>query len=891
MVQFSNGEFNFLQYGGLNASHLKALSSASTGTSAGMDAMGNMQQRITMQLPLPTPVSALGQAGATGNETAQVNQAQILQKQQLAPSGQPQQPTGAPFMLPQGPLMNQLAQLLAQQASNMMQQQQQQQAAGSAAQQMQRLQALPRTGSQPQVAQQMQPAPLPTHPQAPQAQLTQQQQAMLQRIATMQQQAVAQQQQQQQQAVADQQQQAAQQQQQQQQAAAQQQQQMTTEQQRQLSQLQATVAQAQAQASAAQQQQPSQQLQFNGDPNALLQQLQFAQLQQQFQAAQAHASSQAMAASQSMKPPPLPVASKGSGPLSVPSDVQEQLKVHFNRAQNQQGAIAPTPVLPRSSDGVAFQVSKKVKSVSKDGGMKPAAKMKSPPYGNAIGSTFPRTTTLVSSVEVTSSSGLITASDTDGEMSRKTKKSKIMEAARSDSPLYDDDDYDDDDDDEPVSAEVKAKTNRDRNREHARNTRLRKKAYLEKLKTTVDELCRERDTLVSERAGAANLLVEMHNTRTEVLMSLFALRSTNEKRRDLWASILDESCFSCVVPVTPYRSFPASEVQVSKCQRTIMGIDGMIADTSSLHVLFDSLVDRSRFPLGKIEFRYTLITEEAVVAGNQMMARWTMSTVNAVQCGVKMEVSKSGMLCCRFNSGHKIIGLELMFDVMAFMLQLKQAAGTETFSVIPNTVQTCQRTFEKPVVMTLAEPPYTIIQVNSEWEKMTGYTAEEVVGKANTGILQGSSTDRKSVDEMMNEIRFRRPFSTVLMNVKKSGEVFRNFLLLFPLSTDSRITHYIAITDFVDHPSSSGLSLSQLQAPSSLLVTQLKPNQDSNVGKSAIPSGQASFAPSGIAASGSQRSASSGSSDAFNGMPPPPTPTTPGSKAASLTGKRSHESV
>ena len=44
-----------------------------------------------------------------------------------------------------------------------------------------------------------------------------------------------------------------------------------------------------------------------------------------------------------------------------------------------------------------------------------------------------------------------------------------------------------------------AKANRDRNREHARNTRLRKKAYLEKLKTTVDELCRERDTLVSER--------------------------------------------------------------------------------------------------------------------------------------------------------------------------------------------------------------------------------------------------------------------------------------------------------------------------------------------------------------------------------------------------------
>merc|ERR1711935_1321586 len=88
------------------------------------------------------------------------------------------------------------------------------------------------------------------------------------------------------------------------------------------------------------------------------------------------------------------------------------------------------------------------------------------------------------------------------------------------------------------------KANRDRNREHARNTRLRKKAYLETLKSTVNDLCQERDTLVTERAGAASILVEMNNTRTEVLMSFFALRSANEKRRPLWASILDESCFT-----------------------------------------------------------------------------------------------------------------------------------------------------------------------------------------------------------------------------------------------------------------------------------------------------------------------------------------------------------
>ena len=71
----------------------------------------------------------------------------------------------------------------------------------------------------------------------------------------------------------------------------------------------------------------------------------------------------------------------------------------------------------------------------------------------------------------------------------------------------------------------KAKANRDQNREHTKNTRLRKKEYLEKLKITVDELCRERDTLVNKRAGAASKLLEMHSIRTGVLMSFFALRS------------------------------------------------------------------------------------------------------------------------------------------------------------------------------------------------------------------------------------------------------------------------------------------------------------------------------------------------------------------------------
>ncbi|CAB9523016.1 Blue-light-activated protein [Seminavis robusta] len=566
-------------------------------------------------------------------------------------------------------------------------------------------------------------------------------------------------------------------------------------QQQQVQQVQAQQVQAQVQQL---QQAAAQQFQITGDANAFLRQLQVAQIQQQFNALQQQGAlaqapmgtPQQQAQQQAALQQQLQQLQRGQVPLvAVPAQQQQQ-----------QPPQAPPPAQPAAPPPAAVPVVQQQRAAAKPPPKPPATKT--------------RTTTSRKRSPATAL-GVVSASDTDGELSRVSKKSaaELTSNSKKRKPP------------EPIDTSnmtpaQKAKANRDRNREHARNTRLRKKAYLEKLKSTVDELCKERDTLVSERAGAANLLVEMHNTRTEVLMSFFALRSTNEKRRKLWASILDESCFACVMPVTPYRSFPASEVQVSKCQRTVLGIDGMMADTASLHVLLSSLVDRSKYPHGKIEFCYTLVTEEAVVAGNQMMARWVMSTLNATQYGARMEVAKQGMLCCKFNSAHRITGLELMFDVMALMLQLKQAAGSESFSVIPNTVQTCQRSFDKPMVMTLADGPYTIVQVNQLWENMTGYKAEEIVGKTSCSVLQGPLTDKAALNELMSEVRFKRAASVMLVNYTKSGEKFRNYVVVFPLSTDSRITHYLALTSFVERVTENSVAVAAPTAPAATISQQ-----------------------------------------------------------------------
>ncbi len=542
-----------------------------------------------------------------------------------------------------------------------------------------------------------------------------------------------------------------------------------------------------------QQQQPQTAPQFI-DPNSILRRLQVAQLQQQFNAVQqaqaVHAQAQAALQQQ-----------------------QQQQRIQYpGQVQMIPSAVTSVPIITTTA-AVQPGLSATKKTV------------------RGMGQKAPQTQTKEKTRKsLSTKSPLVSASDTDGEVSLKhsTILEKKTSGTRKKSEAIDISN---------MTPEERQKANRDRNREHARNTRLRKKAYLETLKSTVNDLCQERDTLVTERAGAASILVEMNNTRTEVLMSFFALRSANEKRRPLWASILDESSFNCVLPVTPYRSFPASEVQVSKCQRTILGIDGMMSDTASLHVLLNTLVDRSRFPTAAIQFRYTLVTEEAVVAGNQMMARWVMQTLNATQCGARMEVSKQGMLCCKFNSAHKIVGLELMFDVMALMLQLKQAAGSDTFSVIPNTVQTCQRSFDSPMVMILADEPYTIVQVNKLWEDMSGYKAEEVVGRTSCRVLEGNQTDANAVEVFMDEMRFKRPTSAMILHYKKSGQRFKNFFTAYPLSTDSRITHYLMFTSHVgavtgadvsSKPTATTVAETQHVLPTNPQQVAIQPNNAQN---------------------------------------------------------------
>ena len=111
-----------------------------------------------------------------------------------------------------------------------------------------------------------------------------------------------------------------------------------------------------------------------------------------------------------------------------------------------------------------------------------------------------------------------------------------------------------------LSPEERAKANRDRNREHARSTRLRKKAYVQKLKELVEGLHAERTEEVRQRRVAIQHLAEMQNVRRGVVRTFLRFHSGFETDSRKWDTILEDN-FWLKQPVTPYRSFRRTEIE------------------------------------------------------------------------------------------------------------------------------------------------------------------------------------------------------------------------------------------------------------------------------------------------------------------------------------------
>jgi PAS domain S-box-containing protein len=101
------------------------------------------------------------------------------------------------------------------------------------------------------------------------------------------------------------------------------------------------------------------------------------------------------------------------------------------------------------------------------------------------------------------------------------------------------------------------------------------------------------------------------------------------------------------------------------------------------------------------------------------------------------------------------------------------------------------------IMISEAGPGYPIIYVNPAFCELTGYDAQEVMGKS-PSLLQGPKTDKAVIDRLNSDISQGRVFHGRAINYRKDGSEFMMQWKIAPIRNENdEITHYLAIQKIV----------------------------------------------------------------------------------------------
>lgn len=103
--------------------------------------------------------------------------------------------------------------------------------------------------------------------------------------------------------------------------------------------------------------------------------------------------------------------------------------------------------------------------------------------------------------------------------------------------------------------------------------------------------------------------------------------------------------------------------------------------------------------------------------------------------------------------------------------------------------------FETQEAIIVTDSEVNIVRVNPAFERITGYTEQEVLGK-NPRLLASGRHDRAFYAQMWDALRNTGEWSGEIWDRRKDGEIYPKWMTLSAVRRDGLITHYVAV--FVD---------------------------------------------------------------------------------------------
>ncbi len=138
------------------------------------------------------------------------------------------------------------------------------------------------------------------------------------------------------------------------------------------------------------------------------------------------------------------------------------------------------------------------------------------------------------------------------------------------------------------------------------------------------------------------------------------------------------------------------------------------------------------------------------------------------------------------NRAVPCLGLYVLSGIEDHLKQRQRRNSEETLRKLRHSVE------QSPDLVMITNSAGVLEYVNPAFEKLTGYTSDEVLGQT-LGILKSDQQSGELYEEMWNTVLSGKVFNGTVMNRKKNGETFVIEKAITPLRNgEGRITHFIS---------------------------------------------------------------------------------------------------